>query len=190
MPTGIYDRTKSKPNAGLFKKGQHPSLKTEFKKGIHRSPNTEFKVGIGYKGLRTFYSSEDWLNKQKQSHKGQHSSPQTEFKKREHPSPSTEFKKIGLGISSDIALIRNSVEYRDWRNEVFKRDNFICQKCGQKGFKLNAHHIMAFSKYPEKRFDVSNGITLCEECHIKFHDKYSWFDSNIEQVEEFISGTV
>jgi 5-methylcytosine-specific restriction endonuclease McrA len=44
--------------------------------------------------------------------------------------------------------------------------------CGKTGGKLHAHHIKEFSKHPELRIDVSNGITYCEECHIEFHKKW------------------
>lgn len=50
---------------------------------------------------------------------------------------------------------------------VFQRDNFTCQGCKQRGGRLHAHHILAFSQFPEHRFDVSNGLTLCKECHKK-----------------------
>src|SRR5574344_118033 len=67
--------------------------------------------------------------------------------------------------------IRNSQEYADWRTQVFERDNYTCQHCKKVGGKLNAHHIKEFSKYPDKRFDVDNGLTLCVECHKKVHRK-------------------
>jgi len=67
---------------------------------------------------------------------------------------------------------RRSPEYRDWRNAVYARDEYTCQSCGdRRGGNLQAHHIKAFAKYPELRFVVSNGITLCRDCHERLHLK-------------------
>ena len=66
---------------------------------------------------------------------------------------------------------RKSEEYKNWRMRVFERDNFKCQVCGKVGGELNAHHIKEFSEYPELRFEVDNGITLCVNCHKKIHGK-------------------
>ena len=66
---------------------------------------------------------------------------------------------------------RHTEEYRNWRTEVFNRDDFKCQICNQVGGTLNAHHIKEFAKNPELRFDVDNGITLCESCHKKIHKR-------------------
>lgn len=67
--------------------------------------------------------------------------------------------------------IRNSAASRNWRNEVFKRDNYTCQNCKKVGDVLNAHHVKPFSIYPELRFELSNGLTLCKRCHIDYHKK-------------------
>lgn len=61
--------------------------------------------------------------------------------------------------------------YKQWRTEVFHRDGYTCQKCYTKGRRLNAHHIKPWAEYPDLRYDISNGITLCEHCHDLEHGK-------------------
>lgn len=67
--------------------------------------------------------------------------------------------------------IRKSVEYKIWREAVFTRDDYTCQMCFTRGGELNADHIKPFAFYPESRFDVNNGRTLCAPCH-KTTDTY------------------
>ena len=64
---------------------------------------------------------------------------------------------------------RHCLKYQEWRRDVFERDNYVCVLCKQRGGKLNAHHIKPFAKYPEYRFELNNGITLCKSCHIAIH---------------------
>jgi len=69
------------------------------------------------------------------------------------------------GITPKNKIIRMSLETRDWRDKVFERDNYTCQKCKIVGGKLEAHHIKQFAKFPKLRFVVDNGLTLCAKCH-------------------------
>lgn len=64
---------------------------------------------------------------------------------------------------------RNSAEYRNWRKAVFERDKYCCQKCGAYGVNLQAHHIKGWAKWKDLRYVVSNGITLCRDCHKEEH---------------------
>lgn len=77
------------------------------------------------------------------------------------------------GITPKSFAIRNSIEYRLWRESVFARDNWTCQRCFERGGELEAHHIKSFAEYPKLRFAIDNGITFCKECH-KIVDKRRW----------------
>lgn len=62
------------------------------------------------------------------------------------------------------------LEYKEWREKVFKRDDYTCMCCGHKSSKglsipLNADHILPYKYFPEEIYNLDNGRTLCEECH-------------------------
>ena len=69
------------------------------------------------------------------------------------------------GKSPWYKVIRKSLAYKAWRTLVFNRDNYTCQSCQKKGGYLHADHIKPFALFPELRFDVNNGRTLCVPCH-------------------------
>lgn len=62
-------------------------------------------------------------------------------------------------------------KYLQWRSDVFTRDNWTCQTCGKRGVFLEAHHISSWAHFPELRLVLSNGVSLCRECH-KLTDNY------------------
>lgn len=91
------------------------------------------------------------------------------------------------GVSKKNTLIRNSLEGKLWIKAVFIRDNYICQKCNQKGGKFHAHHLLSFAVNPDIRFAIDNGITLCISCHKEFHSKYGLGNNTTEQFKEWNS---
>ncbi len=115
------------------------------------------------------------LGKKKPWLKGKHASLKTEFKKgvvsffKKHP----EYIKKGSEHymwKKDRNLLkkydrRNDMAYRDWRRNVWLRDNFKCRMVNNDcNGRLETHHILGWASFPELRYEVNNGITLC-----KFH---------------------
>jgi hypothetical protein len=61
---------------------------------------------------------------------------------------------------------RNDPTYQEWRLNVWKRDNFKCKINNEDcNGKIIAHHILSWRKYPELRYNINNGITLCQAHH-------------------------
>ena len=54
----------------------------------------------------------------------------------------------------------------EWKRQVNTRDNFKCLTCGSDK-NLHTHHIIPWEKDESLRFEVSNGETLCNSCHIR-----------------------
>ena len=56
--------------------------------------------------------------------------------------------------------------YMDWVKRIKNRDNWVCRiadiNCGGR---LEAHHILDWINYPELRYEINNGITLCHAHH-------------------------
>lgn len=83
---------------------------------------------------------------------------------------------------------RKSFENNIWRIEVFKKDKYTCQCCGDdKGGNLIAHHIESYTNNSELRLNISNGITLCKNCHIEFHAIYGYGNNTRIQLKEFLN---
>jgi 5-methylcytosine-specific restriction endonuclease McrA len=149
------------------------------------------KYAVGSKVWVGKHHTEEAKQKNREKHLGKHGSPSTEFKKGLIPwntgkkCPWTTKRNLENnptkrgsenwnwkgGITPIGQKIRASKEYILWRTAVFMRDDYTCQTCKQRGGKLEADHIKPFSQYPELRFAIDNGRTLCHECH-KTTDTY------------------
>lgn len=77
--------------------------------------------------------------------------------------------------------------YKEFVQLVLKRDDYTCQCCGDRGHNnLVVHHLYAYNKYRELRTVVSNGITLCSECHNKYHSMYGKGNNTKEEFIEWL----
>ena len=164
--------------------------------GIHLSEETKRKLS---KSLKGHPCSEELKRKLSESNKGKHQiSEETRNKliishEGKHPSEKT-LQKMSQsrkgennpawkgGISPLRQTIAGIFQYRQWRSDIFHRDNYTCQECGKRdGGILNAHHIKSFSSILqfyeittfkealncEELWNINNGITLCKKCHKK-----------------------
>jgi transposase len=77
---------------------------------------------------------------------------------------------------------RRSHIARKWRGLVLERDDFNCQVCGSSD-KLHVHHILPFKNYPQRRWDLNNGVTLCVLCHEKAHNRQfpDWLTGRVKE---------
>lgn len=91
------------------------------------------------------------------------------------------------GLTKEYELARHNKQYKLWRNSVFERDNFTCQKCEDYGSRLEAHHIKGFAKHKDLRYAIDNGITFCEKCHKEFHKLYGIKNIDDEDLNDFLS---
>lgn len=186
--------------------GKHPSAETLIKLseaqkgekhhlyGKHHSEETKKKISQALLGEKNWSfgrigerspkfgkpMSAEVKRKLYESNKGKHPSEETRIKLSIWQQGENNPNWKG-GISQINNSIRNLVEYMNWRAAVFKRDNYICQICGDnKGRNLNSHHIKQLSEIINENnikeiidainckelWDINNGITLCEHCHL------------------------
>ena len=74
-------------------------------------------------------------------------------------------------ITDETHRLRNKMKYQDWRKKVLKRDNNVCQICWIENIRMDCHHIKDFKENESLRYDIANGITLCQSCHTTEHHR-------------------
>lgn len=151
--------------------------------GVPRSAETKAKLSAGKKGVAP---SEQCRLGYIAFRTGRPQSPESNAKRSLAERGEKNWNWKG-GIVPENKRARRYVEYRLWRDQVYIRDDYTCQKCGQRGGHLVAHHRDSFADFPEQRFTVANGITLCANCHAIFHKRYKMNHNRWQQTDEFLN---
>jgi hypothetical protein len=148
-----------------FKKGNIPWFVKQHKPNPATTPEGKRKIGLAGIGRLNPYrgKSVTW------------NTGITWFKKGFTPwnkgLPSKKQPRWKGGVSVIQEGIRKSKEYKLWRKAVIERDSYRCIWCGSIE-NLQVDHIKPFALFPELRFAIDNGRTLCANCH-KTTDTYS-----------------
>ena len=150
----IKSQIGKKPNCG-FKKGNIP-----WNKNLNYTDELKSKLNMA--GLELGRTPE--VNEKK---RGRRVSLSTEFKRGHRINAGEKSYLWKGGITPINKLLRRSIKFREWRESVFERDNWTCQECKIRGGILHPHHIKPWATFPEIRFLVDNGLTLCASCHTK-----------------------
>lgn len=172
MIKGSKHSLESKLKMGITRKGYKNSL------GHRHSKETKLKMSIAKMGTKNhlgYFHSEETKRKMSIDRMGKRLGEKNSAWKG--------------GVTTENHIIRNSVEFRLWREAVFARDNWVCQKTKIRGVKLHAHHIQNFAQFPELRFAIDNGVTLSKEAHRQFHHEYGNKNNTKEQMNEFLDKT-
>ena len=160
-PRGFKMSETHKKNLSLSQKGrkltpEHRLKLSNAHKGVKLGESHKQRIGEGGKGIKKPFSKKHIENLSK-AHIG------VQAKEKHY-----NWKGVITPINQ---VIRHSLEYKLWRTAVFERDNYTCVWCGARSGKgesvvLNADHIKRFADYPELRFAIDNGRTLCKPCHL------------------------
>ena len=85
------------------------------------------------------------------------------------PNPAASRTKLLKNGTGDYLDWRYDPRHPQWTLAVKTRDNYTCHNCRKtnlEGRQCHAHHIKSGDDYPELRFEISNGMTLCAACHV------------------------
>jgi 5-methylcytosine-specific restriction endonuclease McrA len=119
--------------------------------------------------------------KANQFKKGHKESIETKIKRVKKLSGENQWNWKG-GITPLNMQVRGCFKTRQWRSDVFQRDDYTCQFCGLRGVYLEADHypklfylIMQENNIKtldealncEELWNINNGRTLCRKCHDK-----------------------
>ncbi len=120
-------------------------------------------ISKALKGINTWSKGRSVSEKTKQKLRDKRASEKTKLKMSK--AQIKRYDRMGRKKHKRHIHACNDKKYKQWRSDVFQRDSWTCQTCGKKECYLESHHIKSWAKYLQLRYDITNGVTLCRECH-------------------------
>ena len=62
------------------------------------------------------------------------------------------------GISPERQKYMRTLEYKSWRDDIFKKNDYSCQFCKKRGERIEADHIKPFAWFSDLRFWDDNSV--------------------------------
>lgn len=111
------------------------------------------------KGKKGVYS-EETKQKMREAKKGKHHSEETKELLKKIARRGEKNHNWKGGITPESEKIRKSLEMKLWKKSCLERDNFTCQKTGERGGRLVVHHINNFADFPRNVWDSTSAIMV------------------------------
>ncbi len=140
-------------------------------KGRKLSKKTREKIGLALRGrvINSVYKQCEYCKKDfhcyisdKRRYCSRKCYLESPIRKQEYGKRNREYWEDKPKKYTDRPYHGSDYRYDEWRNAVFERDKYTCQKCEARGY-IEAHHIKSWKNYPKLRYKISNGITLCKQ---------------------------
>lgn len=147
---GIYKNRKP-PNAEHRQHMREARLKMKLRRGFVNSPEARAKMSIAFRGRHHTEEAKRKIGDACRGEKHYNWKGGLAFRKKKDE--------------------RNDSAYNCWAKEVRQRDAGVCrlQNKNCMGYKV-VHHILPWRDYPEERYNINNGITLCQYHHPRKRD--------------------
>jgi len=157
MPAGTFKRTKE------YCQKMSESCKGRVISEIHKR-----KIGLTNAVLmKKLWQNPEYRKMMSEVHKGKKFSEEHKQRMREHSWVKGKFGEKNSnwkgGCRKDE---RNDPAYHQWVRKVKERDSHTCRINNEdcSGYNI-VHHILPWRNYPELRYQINNGITLCQAHH-------------------------
>ncbi len=183
---GVADTLRGVPLSEAHKKAVSESLKgiNTWMKGRKLSSETKRKLKLSSTGRKHTEESKKKMSENRKGMKFSKSHCEAISKAKVGTQNGSNHWNWQGGITPDSDRIRRSRDYKAWRLAVYKKDGFTCVGCGDsRGRNLEAHHKLSFANYPDERFNVDNGVTLCTTCHAEIHPELGFVGRGKQHAE-------